>query len=404
MKKTSILATIPEAIQELRKGRMVILVDDERRENEGDLILAAEKVTPAAINFMTKFGRGLVCMPMQEEQLQRLQLPQMVEHNRSKFNTQFTISISAVKGVTTGISAADRARTIQVASNPKSTAADISVPGHIFPLRGHSRGVLGRAGHTEGTLELMRLAGLKPAGVLCEVMNDDGSMARGPELQRFAKKHRLKIVSIADIIAYRLRTEKLVAEVSSAKLPLPDHGEFTIKIFENQLDHHEHVALTRGKLKTRKPVLVRLHSECLTGDIFGSLRCDCGWQVDAAMGKIAKEGGVLLYMRQEGRGIGLANKIKAYALQDRGMDTVEANQKLGFSADHRDYSMAAQILKALGVTRVKLLTNNPHKVEGLEHYGIDVVERVSLEMPATNHNRRYLHAKQHKLGHFLTHK
>lgn len=400
---TTAFATIEEALEELRQGRMVILVDDEKRENEGDLVCIAETITPEQINFMAMHGRGLICLTLQEEDLARLHIPMMVnpESNTSPFGTAFTVSIEAASGVTTGISACDRARTIRVAVDSKSTHQDIAMPGHVFPLRAKSGGVLMRPGQTEGSVDLARLAGFKPAGVLCEVINDDGTMSRLPELIKFAEKHHLKIISIHDLIVYRMRHEQLMQELSEARLPLAIPGDFRIKIFADSIHQQELIALVSGDLALEKPVLVRLHSECFTGDIFGSARCDCGWQLQASLARIGQEGGVLLYLPQEGRGIGLANKIKSYALQDQGLDTVEANHELGFSADHRDYGMAAQVLRYLGIQQVRLLTNNPSKIKGIEMYGIEVAAREAIEMSPTDTNLAYLKAKQQKLGHLL---
>jgi 3,4-dihydroxy 2-butanone 4-phosphate synthase/GTP cyclohydrolase II len=390
-----------EAIKEIKVGKMIILVDDEDRENEGDLTIAAEKVTPADINFMAKYGRGLICLAMEPAMVDKLELPLMARRNTSKFGTNFTVSIEAKHGVTTGISAHDRALTIQTAVADESTPEDLSTPGHIFPLRAKPGGVLVRAGQTEGSVDLARLAGLKGAAVICEIMNDDGSMSRMPDLQKFAAEHDMKIATIADLIAYRSRKDSLVRRVAEARMPTC-YGEFTIAAYENDIDSHTHIALVKGEITEDTPVLVRVHSECLTGDVFGSMRCDCGSQLQRAMQVISDEGcGVLLYMRQEGRGIGLGNKIKAYHLQDEGRDTVEANIELGFAPDLRDYGLGAQILVDLGVKRMRLMTNNPKKIIGLEGYGLKVEERVPIEVPACDDNKCYLHTKYAKLGHLL---
>jgi 3,4-dihydroxy 2-butanone 4-phosphate synthase / GTP cyclohydrolase II len=395
------LAKIEDVIEDLKQGKMMILVDDEDRENEGDLTLAAEKVTPEAINFMAKYGRGLICLSLAPEIIERLKLPLMVQDNRSPFKTAFTVSIEARDGVTTGISAADRARTISAAVADSAKPEDLVQPGHIFPLRARRGGVLFRTGQTEGSVDLARLAGLKPAGVICEIMNDDGTMARMPDLIKFAKVHGLKIASIADLIAYRMRNESFVHKVAETMLPTP-FGEFKAIAFVNDIDDHEHLALVKGDISPDKDVLVRVHSQCTTGDVFGSFRCDCGAQLERAMEVVQQEGlGVILYLQQEGRGIGLANKLKAYALQDQGRDTVEANNDLGFDADLRDYGVGAQILASLGVHKMRLMTNNPKKIKGLEGYGLIVTERVSVEIEARAENRRYLLTKCQKLGHLM---
>lgn len=393
---------IENALEELRAGKMIILVDDEDRENEGDLVIAAERITPQAINFMANHGRGLICLAMTGADLDRLEIPMMVDDNTSPFKTAFTVSIEAATGVTTGISAADRARTISVAADPHSKATDLVRPGHIFPLRAREGGVLVRAGQTEGSVDLARLAGLRPSAVICEIMNADGTMARMSDLRPFAALHGLSIVAIKDLIHYRMRRECLVKEVSQSKLPLKGFGEFVIRVFENTVDGTQHVALTKGEVDPTKPCLVRAHSECLTGDVFGSSRCDCGWQLNASLEHIGREGGVLLYMRQEGRGIGLANKIRAYALQDGGLDTVEANHRLGFKEDHRDYGIGSQILKQLGIKKMRLLTNNPRKIYGLEGFELEIVERIPIESDPTVQNLAYLTTKREKLGHLLT--
>jgi len=393
--------TIKEALEEIKQGKMIILCDDEDRENEGDLTMAAEKVTPEAINFMAKYGRGLICLPLTSERCEELQLQPMVTENTSAFNTAFTVSIEAKRNVTTGISAADRATTILTAINPNTKPQDLARPGHVFPLRATKGGVLVRSGQTEGAVDLAKLAGLYPAGVICEIMNDDGTMARVPELMEFARKHNLKIISIKDIIEYRLRNESFIKKEAQTTLPT-DYGEFTAIAYRSLIDNQSHIALVKGKVDDGSEVLVRVHSMCLTGDVFGSKRCDCGEQLQHAMSMIEKEKkGVILYMHQEGRGIGLVNKIKAYELQDKGMDTVEANEHLGFKPDLRDYGIGAQILVDLGLKKIKLMTNNPRKIIGIHGYGLDIVERVPIEVAPRQSNIKYLQTKQKKLGHFL---
>jgi 3,4-dihydroxy 2-butanone 4-phosphate synthase/GTP cyclohydrolase II len=395
---------IEAALEALRRGKLIILVDDEDRENEGDFCVAAEKVTPAAVNFMAKHGRGLICLALTEEKVRSLDLPLMVPEgqNASSFGTAFTVSIEAARGVSTGISAKDRAHTILTAVADDARPEDLVRPGHVFPLRARPGGVLVRAGQTEGSVDLSRLAGLHPSAVICEIMNDDGTMSRMPELQKLAREHDLPIASVADLISYRMMKDSLVRRASEAPLPT-EYGKFTAVAYENDIDRNQHVALVMGAWKAGEPVLVRVHSKCLTGDVFGSQRCDCGQQLHAALRQIARTGkGVLLYLDQEGRGIGLVNKLKAYNLQDQGFDTAEANVRLGFKPDLRDYGIGAQILRELGVGKMRLLTNNPKKIVGLEGYGLEVVERVPIETPPSKGNRAYLRAKRDKMGHLLT--
>ncbi len=397
------VSKIEKVIEDIKAGKMVILVDDEDRENEGDLCMAAEAVTPAAINFMAKYGRGLICLTLDREYVKKLQLPMMVRKNESPYGTGFTVSIEARTGVTTGISAADRARTVQAAVQDDAGPGDLVSPGHIFPLRARRGGVLERAGQTEGSVDLARLAGMKKAGVICEILNEDGTMARRPDLEVFARQHDLKIATIADLVAYRLKRDKLVHRAAEAWLPGSYGGEFRAIVYTNDVDKHEHLALVKGEIDSDKEVMVRVHSECLTGDVFGSSRCDCGPQLQAAMRMVAEAGsGVILYMRQEGRGIGLLNKIKAYALQENnGLDTVDANLQLGFKADLRDYGIGAQILRDLGVRKMRLLTNNPKKIIGLEGYGLEVTDRLPIEIEAVPENVEYLRCKKDKMGHLL---
>jgi 3,4-dihydroxy 2-butanone 4-phosphate synthase/GTP cyclohydrolase II len=401
-RKRGPFSPVDDAIAEIRAGRMIIVVDDEDRENEGDLTIAAEKVTPAVINFMARYGRGQICLSMTGERLDELEIPLAVNANTTPFGTAFCVPIDAKGEVSTGISAADRAATVRAAIDPATTPSDLARPGHVSPLRSRDGGVLVRAGQTEAAVDLARMADLYPAGVICEIMNEDGTMARVPELTKFAKKHGLLIITIADLIQYRMQTERLVKRVASAELPT-EHGAFRIYAYASQLDSETHVALVRGEIGDGKDVLVRVHSKCLTGDVFHSARCDCGAQLDAAMARIAKEGrGVLLYLNQEGRGIGLANKIRAYELQDEGLDTVEANERLGFKPDQRDYGIGAQVLSDLGVKTMRLLTNNPRKFVGLQGYGLAVSEAVPLEIPANESTRKYLKTKKDKLGHRLS--
>src|SRR5450755_3535582 len=390
---------IESVVADIRRGKMVIVVDDARRENEGDIIFAAEKATTKNLSFMVRYTSGVVCVPMTGDDLDRLELPLMTQQNMERMRTAYTISVDAARGVTTGISAADRARTIQLLANPKTQPDDLVRPGHVFPLRYREGGVLRRAGHTEAAVDLARLAGARPIGVICEVVNDDGTMARLPALQKFAKKHKLKICTIADLIEFRRTREKLVEQVEVMKMPT-DYGDFDLHLYRSKIDGQHHLALVRGEIAGQKNVLVRVHSECLTGDVFGSRRCDCGPQLHQAMRQVAEaRRGVILYMRQEGRGIGLAPKIQAYKLQEQGLDTVEANLKLGYGMDLREYGLGAQILVDLGLKTIRLLTNNPKKVVGLKGYGLKIVEQVPIRVKANPHNERYLKTKREKLGH-----
>lgn len=395
-------SSVEDLIADIRLGRLVIIVDDEDRENEGDLVSAASKITPEAINFMATHGRGLICAPITQEAAERLGLPLMVRRNTESHGTNFTVAVDAADGVTTGISAADRARTVQILANPLAEPRDLVRPGHILPLQAKQGGVLRRAGHTEAAVDLARLAGLEPAGVICEILNEDGSMARLPQLLDFAEKHDLKIGTIESLIEYRRSQEKLIERIERIQMPT-DYGNFDLVVYASKLNPEEHhLALVKGEIRSEEPVLVRVHSECLTGDVFGSRRCDCGSQLHSALAQIEEVGsGVLVYMRQEGRGIGLANKIRAYKLQEEGLDTVEANERLGFGSDLRDYGMGAQILYDLGVRKIRLMTNNPRKVVGLDGHKLEIVEKVAIRIPPNEHNERYLGTKRDKLGHLL---
>ena len=398
---TQLFASIEQAISELKAGRMVILVDDEDRENEGDLVIAAEHATADAINFMSRFGRGLICLPMEDRLIDKLGLSMMVSCNKSRFGTAFTVSIEAASGISTGISARDRARTIQVAIDENSGPSDIISPGHMFPLRAQAGGVLKRPGQTEGSVDLVRLAGLQPAAVICEIISEDGTMSRRDELLLFSERYAIPMVTIKDLIEYRIRTENLIEILATSRVPLKDRGDFTMTVYSNQIDEAEHFSFIKPASVEHQAPLVRIHSECITGDVFGSCKCDCGSQLEQSMALIAAEGGILIYLRQEGRGIGLANKLKAYALQEQGFDTVDANVKLGLPVDDRDYAVAFQILKHMGIENIRLITNNPSKVAAITHYGIHVLERIALSVEPTDENRAYLKTKQEKLGHLL---
>lgn len=395
------LVTIEHAVETLKAGKMIILMDDEDRENEGDLVVAAEYATPEIINFMSRQGCGLICLSMAEELIDKLQLPMMAQNNKSPYGTAFTVSIEAAKGVSTGISAKDRAQTIKIAINRESGPADVISPGHVFPLRAKKKGVLERAGQTEGSVDLARLAGLTPAAVICEIINEDGTMSRRDELIAFSTKHDIPMVTIKDLIEYRIRHEVLVNAAASTRIPLQNKGDFKMTVFANELDQAEHFALVKAPVLANRVPLVRIHSECITGDIFGSCKCDCGKQLEQSLSMIAEEGGILIYLRQEGRGIGLANKLKAYALQEQGLDTVDANHQLGLPVDSRDYAIAYQVLKYFGIDAIRLLTNNPSKIAAVDRYGIKVTERVPLEIEPTKESHRYLKTKKERMGHLL---